>query len=128
MKIQRIYNIGKVIEPIFYFVLFNFHLFQRTNSCSFFTLREEILNLISSFLLLVALFKLIIFIILKLLYLKVIDVKEAYWLIPNNVLINMLKTDPNGLSSIEASFRLSKLGNNRLDTKRKFLVPISISI
>jgi len=49
----------------------------------------------------------------------VIDVKEAYWLIPNNVLINMLKTDPNGLSSIEASFRLSKLGNNRLDTKRK---------
>lgn len=48
-----------------------------------------------------------------------IDVKEAYWLIPNNVLINMLKTDPNGLSSIEASFRLSKLGNNRLDTKRK---------
>jgi Mg2+-importing ATPase len=82
-------------------------------------LREEILNLISSFLLLVALFKLIIFIIVKLLYLKVIDVKEAYWLIPNNVLINMLKTDPNGLSSIEASFRLSKLGNNRLDTKRK---------
>jgi P-type Mg2+ transporter len=49
----------------------------------------------------------------------VIDVKEAYWLIPNNVLINMLKTDPNGLSSIESSFRLSKLGNNRLDTKRK---------
>jgi Mg2+-importing ATPase len=49
----------------------------------------------------------------------VIDVKEAYWLIPNNVLINMLKTDPNGLSSIEASIRLSKLGNNRLDTKRK---------
>ena len=48
-----------------------------------------------------------------------IDVKEAYWLIPNNVLINMLKTDPNGLSSIEASFRLSKLGNNLLDTKRK---------
>ena len=48
-----------------------------------------------------------------------IDVKEAYWLIPNNILINMLKTDPNGLSSIEASFRLSKLGNNRLDTKRK---------
>ena len=48
-----------------------------------------------------------------------IDVKESYWLIPNNVLINMLKTDPNGLSSIEASFRLSKLGNNRLDTKRK---------
>ena len=92
-------------------------------------MREEILNLISSFLLLVALFKLIIFIILKLLYLKVIDVKEAYWLIPNNVLINMLKTDPNGLSSIEASFRLSKLGNNRLDTKeKKFLVPISISI
>ena len=82
-------------------------------------MREEILNLISSFLLLVALFKLIIFIIVKLLYLKVIDVKEAYWLIPNNVLINMLKTDPNGLSSIEASFRLSKLGNNRLDTKRK---------
>ena len=75
--------------------------------------------LISSFLLLVALFKLIIFIILKLLYLKVIDVKKAYWLIPNNVLINMLKTDPNGLSSIESSFRLSKLGNNRLDTKRK---------
>ena len=84
-------------------------------------MREEILNLISSFLLLVALFKLIIFIILKLLYLKVIDVKEAYWLIPNNVLINMLKTDPNGLSSIEASFRLSKLGNNRLDTKKNFL-------
>jgi Mg2+-importing ATPase len=82
-------------------------------------LREEILNLISSFLLLVALFKLIIFIIVKLLYLKVIDVKEAYWLIPNNVLINMLKTDPNGLSSIESSFRLSKLGNNRLDTKKK---------
>jgi len=49
----------------------------------------------------------------------VIDVKEAYWLIPNNILINMLKTDPNGLSSIEASFRLSKLGNNRLDAKRK---------
>ena len=48
-----------------------------------------------------------------------IDVKEVYWLIPNNVLINMLKTDPNGLSSIESSFRLSKLGNNRLDTKRK---------
>ena len=48
-----------------------------------------------------------------------IDVKEAYWLIPNNILINMLKTDPNGLSSIEASFRLSKLGNNRLDAKRK---------
>ena len=57
-----------------------------------------------------------------------IDVNEAYWLIPNNVLINMLKTYPNGLSSIEASFRLSKLGNNRLDTKKKFLVPISISI
>ena len=57
-----------------------------------------------------------------------IDVKEAYWLIPNNVLINMLKTDQNGLSSIEASFTLSKLGNNRLDTKKKFLVPISISI
>ena len=86
-------------------------------------MREEILNLISSFLLLVALFKLIIFIILKLLYLKVIDVKEAYWLIPNNVLINMLKTDPNGLSSIEASFRLSKLGNNRLDTKKKISCP-----
>jgi len=49
----------------------------------------------------------------------VIDVKESYWLIPNNALINMLKTDPNGLSSIESSFRLSKLGNNRLDTKRK---------
>ena len=48
-----------------------------------------------------------------------IDVEEAYWLIPNNILINMLKTDPNGLSSIEASFRLSKFGNNRLDTKRR---------
>ena len=56
-----------------------------------------------------------------------IDVKEAYWLIPNNVLINMLKTDPNGLSSIEASIRLSKLGNNRLDTKKKNFLSLFLS-
>jgi len=38
----------------------------------------------------------------------VIDAKEAYWGIPNTNLINMLKTDINGLSSVEANFRLSK--------------------
>ena len=48
-----------------------------------------------------------------------IDVKEAYWSIPNNILINMLKTDSNGLSSVEATFRLSKHGNNYIDSKRK---------
>jgi P-type Mg2+ transporter len=49
----------------------------------------------------------------------VIDTKEAYWFIPNNILINMLKTDTNGLSSDEANFRLSKYGNNLIDSKRK---------
>ena len=48
-----------------------------------------------------------------------IDAKEPYWFIPNNILINMLKTDTNGLSSVEANFRLSKHGNNRLDSKGK---------
>ncbi|HEX2407621.1 MAG TPA: HAD-IC family P-type ATPase, partial [Nitrososphaeraceae archaeon] len=48
-----------------------------------------------------------------------IDTKEAYWFIPNNILINMLKTDTNGLSSVEANFRLSKYGNNYIDSKRK---------
>ena len=48
-----------------------------------------------------------------------IDTKEAYWFIPNNILINMLKTDTNGLSSDEANFRLSKYGNNLIDSKRK---------
>jgi P-type Mg2+ transporter len=49
----------------------------------------------------------------------VIDAKEAYWSIPNNILINMVKTDSNGLSSVEATFRLSKHGNNYIDSKRK---------
>jgi len=48
-----------------------------------------------------------------------IDAKEAYWSIPNNTLINMLKTDSNGLSSVEANFRLSKHGINSIDSKRK---------
>lgn len=48
-----------------------------------------------------------------------IDTKEAYWFIPNNILINMLKTDTNGLSSVEANFRLSKYGNNYIDSKGK---------
>ena len=48
-----------------------------------------------------------------------IDAKEAYWSIPNNTLINILKTDSNGLSSVEANFRLSKHGINSIDSKRK---------
>ena len=48
-----------------------------------------------------------------------IDAKEAYWSIPNNTLINMFKTDSNGLSSVEANFRLSKHGINSIDSKRK---------
>ncbi|MDF2738571.1 MAG: Mg(2+) transport ATPase, P-type, partial [Nitrososphaeraceae archaeon] len=48
-----------------------------------------------------------------------VDAKEAYWSIPNNILINMLKTDSNGLYSVEATFRLSKHGNNYIDSKRK---------
>ncbi len=48
-----------------------------------------------------------------------IDAKEAYWSIPNNTLINMFKTDSNGLSSVEANLRLSKHGINSIDSKRK---------
>ncbi len=48
-----------------------------------------------------------------------IDAKEAYWSIPNHTLINMLKTDSNGLSSVEANLRLSKHGINSIDSKRK---------
>ena len=47
------------------------------------------------------------------------DTTEEYWSIPNNMLINMFKTDLNGLSSVEANFRLSKHGINSIDSKRK---------
>ena len=47
------------------------------------------------------------------------DTTEEYWSIPNNMLINMFKTDLNGLSSVEANFRLSKHGINSIDAKRK---------
>ena len=45
--------------------------------------------------------------------------KKEYWNISNPVLLNLLKTSPNGLSSIEANERLSKYGHNTINTHRK---------
>ena len=58
-----------------------------------------------------------------------VRVKEAYWLIPNNVLINMLDSNPNRLSSLEARFDYLNFEIIVSILKEKeFLVPISISI
>ncbi len=45
--------------------------------------------------------------------------KKEYWNISNQVLLNLLKTSPNGLSSIEANERLSKYGHNTINTHMK---------
>jgi hypothetical protein len=37
--------------------------------------------------------------------------KKEYWNISNQVLLNLLKTSPNGLSSIEANEKLIKYGH-----------------
>jgi magnesium-transporting ATPase (P-type) len=45
--------------------------------------------------------------------------KKEYWNISNQVLLNLLKTSPNGLSSIEANEKLIKYGHNTINTHRK---------
>ncbi len=54
--------------------------------------------------------------------------KEEYWNISNQVLLNILKTSPNGLSSIEANERLSKYGHNIINTHRKTNSSLSLFI
>ena len=54
--------------------------------------------------------------------------KEEYWNISNQVLLNILKTSPNGLSSIEATERLSKYGHNIINTHRKTNSSLSLFI